>query len=498
MSAMSESAGKIDVRRSKQLVSQLYVVLRTVKIHDPNNTSVVNALNGFLSVFQPLATAWGSVTIELVCGCLYVNGIRLRVDVSGYASHRYLVDEMERFGVRNMTIRETLTQDELRAFGCILAEMESQKPEFEDLVGALEERKVSSIALSKVKPSDETLPDLDEDETRVKAKKSFFGAVSVVKQIMNSASRFEAVKLRRAKRVVQAIVDCILNDESFMFGLTTIKNHDEYTFNHCVNVCIYSVALGQRLGLGKSKLGQLGMAALFHDVGKVEVPWEVLNKPAGLNENEWELVKAHTVNGARLLARLCRLDERSLRSIIVAYEHHINFDCSGYPELRSDRGADLFSRMVRITDAFDAMTTSRIYRSTPRSPHESVLYLLKGAGKDFDPCLVKVFVSMVGVYPVGTVLELDTGETAVVVKAAPDISDIARPYVRIIADSTGIQCGASAVSLAETDAVGKYVRNVRRTVEGERFGLNVPELLVGPLDVELPGMRLEHTAASTE
>jgi HD-GYP domain-containing protein (c-di-GMP phosphodiesterase class II) len=124
---------------------------------------------------------------------------------------------------------------------------------------------------------------------------------------MNSASRFEAVKLRRAKRVVQALVDSILNDESFMFGLTTIKNHDEYTFNHCVNVCIYSVAMGQRLGFSKSRLGQLGMAALFHDVESRDR----LGHPeqAGGLQKEWEVIKTHTA-GARLLASR-HLDERS-------------------------------------------------------------------------------------------------------------------------------------------------------------------------------------------
>jgi len=482
---MSDSTAKIDVRLSKQLVSQLYVVLRTVKIHEPNNTSVLNALNGFLSVLGALTKAWGSVTIELVCGCLYVNGIRLRVDVSGYASHRYVVEMMEKFGVQSMAILENFSIEELRSFAYAIARLEVGGPSFERLSAALEEKEVTNIGLRKVKPADAGIPDATAEETRARAKKSFFGAIKVVKQIMNSASRFEAVKLRRAKRVVQALVDSILNDESFMLGLTTIKNHDEYTFNHCVNVCIYSVAMGQRLGFSKSCLGKLGMAALFHDVGKVEINWDILNKPGGLTQNEWEVVKTHTLHGARLLARLCHLDERSLRAIIVAYEHHMNFNLSGYPASHQERPLDLYSRIVRITDAFDAMTTVRIYRSTACSPHQSVVYLFKEAGKNFDPTLVKIFVSMVGIYPVGTVLELDTGEITVVVKPARDINDIARPLVRIIADAGGSQCGDSAISLADTDKHGNYLRNIKQVLPAEKFGLNVPELLVGPLDVEL-------------
>lgn len=482
---MSDTGATIDVRLSRQLVSQLYVVLRTVKIHDPNNTSVQNALTGFLGVLGPLTKAWGSVAIELVCGCLYVNGIRLRVDVSGYASHRYVVEMMEKSGLRSMTILEDFGLEELKSFAYAIAQLEVEGPSFERLSAALDQKEVVNIELGKARPSDTDLTDVSHEEVKARAKESFFGAVKVVKQIMNSASRFEAVKLRRAKRVVQALVDSILNDESFMFGLTTIKNHDEYTFNHCVNVCIYSVAMGQRLGLSKSRLGQLGMAALFHDVGKVEIDWAILNKPGGLTQKEWDVVKSHTLRGARLLARLCHLDERSLRAIVVAYEHHVNFDRSGYPSVSPDTPLDLFSRIVRITDAFDAMTTARIYRSKPCSPHESVIYILKEAGRSFDPRLVKVFVSMVGVYPVGTVLELDTAETAVVVKPATDIADVARPMVKIIAVGGGVQCGGSTVNLADTDRRGNYLRSIKQVLEGDKFGLNVPELLVGPLDVEI-------------
>ncbi|MFH0777139.1 MAG: HD-GYP domain-containing protein [Candidatus Eisenbacteria bacterium] len=466
------------------MVNQLYVVLRSVRIYEPNNASLVNALSGLLAVVRASTGSWGSVTLETAGGCLYVNGIRLRVDVSGYASHRYIVDEMRKFDLRNITFTEGLKLEEARSFAYALGQLGAGQGSFERLAHLFDENKIESILISKGVPADESQEQADSNQAGEAAKKTFFSAIKIVKQIMNSASQFEAVKLRRAKRVVQGIVDSILNDESFMFGLATIKNHDEYTFNHSVNVCIYSVALGQRLGLSKSRLSQLGMAALFHDIGKVEISWDILNKPGGLNAQEWETVKSHTVHGVKLLSRLSRLDERSLHAIVVAYQHHLNMDLSGYPSLPVTRSLDLFSRVVRITDAFDAMTTVRVYRLVACAPHESVLFLLREAGRSFDPRLVKVFVSMVGIYPVGTVLELDTGETAVVVKPARDIADIARPLVKVIADRDGVQCGDDTISLAEMDKAGRYVRSVKRVVEGEEFGLNVPELLLGPLEVD--------------
>jgi HD-GYP domain-containing protein (c-di-GMP phosphodiesterase class II) len=482
---MVESAARVDIRLGKNLVNQFYIVLRTVRIHEPNNASVINALTGFLSVLRSLTGTWGSVSLECMGGCLYVNGMRLKVDVSGYASHRYVVEEMEKLGLRSITLLEQLSFDEIKTFAYALAQTGSVQPDFDGLAHLLEEKGVTNILLGRVRGTDGPSLEKNTEDPGVLAKKTFFSAVRIVRQIMNSASHFEAVKLRRAKRAVQAIVDSILSDESFMLGLATIKNHDEYTFNHCVNVCIYCVALGQRLGLSRSSLGKLGMAALFHDLGKVEIPWEILNKPDGLNEQEWDLVKDHTVHGARLFARLSRLDERTLTAIIVAYEHHLNFDLSGYPLPRHPRQIHLFSRVVRIADAFDAMTTVRIYKSVAPAPHESVLFLLREAGRSFDPLLAKVFVSMVGLYPVGTVLELDTGEAVVVAKPARDIADIARPFVKVIADANGAQCGGETLSLAEIDGQGRYMRNVKCVMEADKFGLNVPELLLGPLEVDV-------------
>ncbi|UCF78027.1 MAG: HD domain-containing protein [Candidatus Eiseniibacteriota bacterium] len=486
---MTESTARVDTRLCRHLVNQLYVILRIVKIYQPNNASVANALEGFLNVLRSVAGTWENVTIEAMVGCLYVNGVRLKVDVAGYASHRYIVQEMEKFGLRNIIITDRLGIEELRTFAYAVTEIDGGRPGFEQLRSALDEKGISNISITKSTGADSQLDDKRAQGAEERAKKTYHNTIKIVKQIMHSASHFEAVKLRRAKRAVQSIVDSILHDESFLLSLATIKSHDEYTFNHCVNVCIYSVALGQRLGLSKSRLGQLGMAALFHDLGKVEIPWDILNKPEGLNREEWELVKAHTVHGTRLLAKLCRLDEQSLRAIVVAYEHHVNFDLTGYPAVRKDRTIDLFSKIVRITDAFDAMTTSRIYRMIPRNPHDSVLFLVREGGKSFDPHLVRVFVSMTGIYPVGTVLELDTGESAVVVKPSRDASDIARPSVSIIAGSEGVQCGGEILSLAETDGQGRYLRNVKRVLEADQFGLNVPELLVGPLGMDTAGVQ---------
>jgi HD-GYP domain-containing protein (c-di-GMP phosphodiesterase class II) len=482
---MTESAARVDTRLGRSLVNQLYIVLRTVRIHEPNNASAIHALTEFLSILRNLTSTWESVSLECLGGCLYVNGTRLKVDVSSYASHRYVVEEMEKFGLRSITLLEQLGFDELRAFAYGLKQLEGTQPDSDKLARLLEEKGASNILIGGVKGPDQVCVEKKAEDASVVAKKTFLSAIKIVRQIMNSASRFEAVKLRRATRAVQGIVDSILNDESFMLGLATIKNHDEYTFNHSVNVCIYCVSMGQRLGLSRSRLGQLGMAALFHDLGKVEIPWEILNKPTGLDEQELQLVKDHTVHGARLLARLTRLDDRSLSAIIVAYEHHLNYDLSGYPVTHRARSTHLFSRIVRIADAFDAMTTVRIYRSRPSAPHESVLLLLREAGRCFDSRLVKVFVSVVGFYPVGTVLELDTGETVVVAKPARDVQDIARPLVKVVADENGLQCGSETLNLAEIASHGGYTRNVKCVVQADKYGLNVPELLLGPLEEDV-------------
>jgi len=254
--------------------------------------------------------------------------------------------------------------------------------------------------------------------------------------------------------------------------LTSIKNFDEYTFAHSVNVCVLSVSLGVRLGLSKRELSELGFAALFHDVGKVRLPLNILNKPGELNEQEWEEVRKHPVFGVKTLLSKRSLDRFSTRAMVVSFEHHLNLDLSGYPQLSFKKDLNLFSRIVTIADVYDSMTSGRVYAKTPLTPDEALRRMLGKEGKAFDPVLLKVFINMLGIYPVGSVVILDSGEVGVVMKANP--AELSRPEVAIIADKSGKKDKMETVDLTKIDEkTGKHKRTILKTIDPHQYKLDI-------------------------
>jgi HD-GYP domain-containing protein (c-di-GMP phosphodiesterase class II) len=272
--------------------------------------------------------------------------------------------------------------------------------------------------------------------------------------------------------VTQAIVDQVLDDPGSLIALTTIKELDRHLISHSVNVAILSVCLGQRLGLNKSRLGELCLAAFMHDAGKLEVTRDVLDKPGPLDPQELEEMRKHPVGAARALLSGHRLTVPTMRAVVVAYEHHLNYDMSGYPPSQIRDRVSLFGNMVAIADRYDALTTRRRYRRYGYTPHEVVGYLVHYAGTFFDPLLVKLFVAMIGLYPPGTLVGLDTGDVGVVCGPPVVGQPLDRPRVRLW---TGERVG-HVVDLSE-QSNGTYALSVA--------------LILNPADMgQVPAMEL--------
>jgi HD-GYP domain-containing protein (c-di-GMP phosphodiesterase class II) len=285
--------------------------------------------------------------------------------------------------------------------------------------------------------------------------------------------------IKKIKRVVQSIVDQILNEEASLIGLTTIRDYDEYTFTHSVNVCIFSVALGKRLGLSKLQLYDLGMAALFHDIGKSRVPLEVLNKDGGLTDTEWRQIADHPWLGVLALFQLRGTQEFPYRSMVVAQEHHMKTDLTGYPRPIRPRHMSMFSKIVAAADGFDAATSRRSYQTVPYNPADVMKEMRDNPRRGMDPVVVKAFINLTGIYPVGTLVVLDTFELGVVhaVNALPDM--LARPVVRIISDAMGnLQKPGTLTDLADRKDDGTFARTIIKTETPDRYGIRVSDYFV--------------------
>jgi HD-GYP domain-containing protein (c-di-GMP phosphodiesterase class II) len=276
------------------------------------------------------------------------------------------------------------------------------------------------------------------------------------------------------------MIDHIIDEESLsiLLAMTTIKDYDDYTYYHSVNVSILSMSLGHKIGLPKKVLEDLGLAALVHDIGKVNIPQEMLNKTSELTENDWLSIKQHPLQGMIKLIQMKGIDETSMSLAISAFEHHINHDLSGYPDFTIETPIDLFSKIIAIADRYDAMTSSQVYSRMPKSPDEALNIMFENSNKEMDPCLLKFFVHMIGKYPVGCLVMLDSNELGVVTRNNADPEFAERPKVLIITDSSGKRIENTVVDLMEKDEEGNFRKCILKTLDPNKYFINLSEYLL--------------------
>ncbi len=266
------------------------------------------------------------------------------------------------------------------------------------------------------------------------------------------------------KQVVKSLVDNVVANRYAMLQLTGLKNHDEYTFFHSANVALLSLALGSMITSDYRFLSSLGTGALLHDIGKMTLDVDILNKPGALSPDEWAQVRQHPIIGAEQAALIPGLDHSS---IVIIFEHHLRFDGSGYPSLGSVRKQHLASRIVAVADAYDAMTSRRSY-SAARMQDEAMALLAGSAATAVDPGLLRLFVSMMGIYPPRTVVRLTDESVGIVLQ--PSEVDPLRPLVRVIAEPGGRMVEPIDVDLSKTEDLG-----VDRSIDGRTLNVDVED-----------------------
>jgi HD-GYP domain-containing protein (c-di-GMP phosphodiesterase class II) len=291
---------------------------------------------------------------------------------------------------------------------------------------------------------------------------------------MDNIKLGQAVSVKRAKRVVQSMVDLLLQEESTLLGLTTLRSHDEYTHHHSVNVCILSLAMGQRLGYPKKKLTELGVAALFHDMGKASISPEILNKPTDFTEEEWQIMRRHPILGVKYIIKLKGINEMTIRMVTGVFEHHLNYDLSGYPKLDTKWELSLLGRIISIVDCYDALTSSRVYNRVPYPPDKALKFMLNKSGRAFDPVLIKIFINSIGIFPIGTLVFLNTNEMGVIVQTSSNPERMDRPKVKIIADASGNEVDGDIIDLSElNEKTGQFNINILKIIDSTKYKIDV-------------------------
>lgn len=471
-----EAGGGLQAQ-GRRVLSAFYAALRALKLYPLENEAVQNALDELQATVARVAEREGALELRVVGDFFFLNETRLRLDLSNYATFGTFARALETHNLGAIQIAEGVERSEWAPFLSLLLGQPDEGDAFEAFHGRMARAPVSHIA---VLPESEAPVDLGLEEEKEAAKRTYAQSVRVAREVLTDTRLGKAVNVRKVKRAVQSIVDQVLTNETSMLGMTTLRDFDEYTFTHCVNVCIFSVVLGQKLGLNKLQLYELGLGALFHDIGKMRLDSEVINKPSGLTDEEWQQLKEHPTEGLISLFTLHGFVDIPYRPMLMAYEHHMKVDLSGYPSNRRLRRPTLFSKIVAIADGFDAGSSVRSYQYQPWPPDAVLKEMRDNPARGFDQVLVKAFMNVTGVYPVGTLVILDTHELAVVVSPNPDPQHIHQPIVKIVSDAMGMPTAdPPTVDLSEVDpATGVQKRTIIKTTDAQKYGINVADYFV--------------------
>ena len=474
--------------RLERFIQNFYSLLQTTRIHKDNHKLVIDGVTNFAKSLKACLEG-DSIVIKIV-------NSRLVVD-EGFLPYnkitKNLVDNMVLYfdargleGIRLFQPIISASRKDILAFMHLL-DGAGQRQDIADvqawLTEALRSINIAWVEVFK-KPADkltekaEEFSFRDQSDARERARKDYTCIMASFKEVSQKVAGKGQAGMRKIVRVVQDMVTHIIDDIEVYTAISTLRVFDDYTFTHSVNVAILSMCMGKRINLSRNSLERLGTCALFHDLGKINVPYEVLNKPGKLTESDFRQLEEHSLNSARLIIKLKTTRDRKAKILLPPFEHHMKYDLSGYPHVNWKKPLTLFGRIIAIADVYDAITSPRIYRKSILSPDRALGLMLEGAGKEFDPILIKVFINLLGVYPVGTLLKLNTGELALVESLSPKPGQI-RPIVCLLhKDVIGNFYKGKTIDLSlKYSGTDRYVWDIVETYHPSVFGIQPVQFL---------------------
>ena len=438
-----------------QLVTQISILIKMSKLHGRTNTALDSPVESALTVIKTLAQD-EPISVRLQNDFLFLGQRHLKITAAQMPVFSTVIDTLNQWCIGGVTFSKDVESRDFRELIFQLGMFDAANSSISTLRASLDQQSVKGIEL---------------EERRVlrgksSAKSRYVNAATAVGTLVQDSREKGTIGFKQAKRAIQSIVDLMMNDEASLLGLTTLRCHDQYTHNHSVNVALLSMALGNRAGYPKIELADLGLAALFHDLGKATIPMEVLNKPGEFTEEEWAMMRNHPTEGALSLAKMRGIANLPGRMASASFEHHMNLDFSGYPKLNVSWKLSMTGRILMIADCYDAMTSSRVYRREPMSPSKVLGFMFGKAGKSFDATLMKLFMTCVGIIPIGSLVLLDSNELAVVLKPTADPAEAEYPYVKVITDTQGSPIdNGREIDLREKDENGEYRNYIIRLID---------------------------------
>ncbi len=402
-----------------ELLRALAATLRAMQLYSKNHPIIARNIEALSGAIQLLHTFQPTIVIGLIAEEVIVDGVA----VGKADDYGAVVRRLKQLGIERITIDRGMTRSELTAFVEAVGTAEQRAQGAEATFPTLTHIRIGRVSIG---PRIEgNVSDMAE------IRRLYNDAVSAAETIWVSAATEHKPDATMARTMIDGLAQAVAQNRTALLALTTLKNYDNYTFTHMVNVSILTMGQARGLGIDGALLREFGLAGLMHDIGKVRTPAEILTKPDKLTDAEFVIMKRHVVDGAEILRET---PDIPALAPVVAFEHHLRTDGSGYPDRVRRPSLNVGTMLCSIADVYDAMRSVRTYQGA--MPTDRILAVLKrNDGLQFDQPLVRRFVQLVGIYPAGNLVKLTTGEVAVVRKVyAPDPY---RPQVRVLISASG-------------------------------------------------------------
>ncbi len=430
------------VVRIREVLARVYALRRVTRFYPADHPARGLAVDDALASLQPYFDEGVDVPLLFSESELFLGEQLLAEDSVLFDQ---LIRDLSALGAGSITFEKGLTAREVRSFTDIIGARPEVVEDAGGVPAMLAAADVDHIRVTEAFVlSDRAEHDLD---PRKSAKAAYAGALDLVRELDHAITAGQSLSAPRIRGAVKSLIDNVTDSRAAMLELAGLKSHDEYTFYHSVNVAVLSLALGSAISHDQRFLATLGTGALLHDLGKLAIPTEVINKETPLTSEEWDEIRKHPVYGASMAALTAGLDRGAT---VIVLEHHMRLDGAGYPP-HPMRRQHISSRIVAIADAYDAMTSKRSYSDAHRQD-QAIEVLMSSASAALDGALLRVFVRLMGLYPPRSLVRLSTGETAIVL--ASNEGDITAPLVRVIADAYGAMVTPRDVDLSALGRAG--------------------------------------------
>jgi HD-GYP domain-containing protein (c-di-GMP phosphodiesterase class II) len=393
----------------KQIVSTLYMLVRNVKIHAPDNAIFLKPIETLREAMNSVVAQDKHINLQAAGTMIYLNNAQLRFDFGALESVQYLTAEFERRDIGGFSTNRPVTTQEIRDFLYVFS------GEYKGQVGedGVDGRQLPSLKLARYKMVKELLdklqaePDLNEQIDRKKYLMTVYcRAVFFMRKYYEKIGSGDySIPFAKAGRLVQDLVDLSHDQRSHFLGVTTTRAEDEYLPYHAVNTALLSVVFGAELGLDKRQIHDLGMAALFSQIGLIGVPDEIMHRAGGLSDEERKLIDLYPLRSAKKILFTRGLDKTTMNRIVAAYESKVDYAIprkmpDGEIELVMPKmGLGMYGKVIAIAETYDALTSKRPYREA-YGPEIALALMSSQIKYKFDPVLLRVFMKVMAITPI--------------------------------------------------------------------------------------------------